>query len=323
MRIECLSISKYLNSDRPGDDVPFVLPDRCYAVFDGATDVNGSQIGGVGSGRFAALTAAGSLASLFSRHAPGALSTDEIVSAINDDLAAALANESALQGRKVGASTTMALMETVGENLRFTLIGDSGIRINGEEVFQGLKPVDDIMSAGRVALYFLLRDRNDGCDLEAESRRGVFHGFDAATPGLISADESAVLIDRAADMLKGNLDDDLLQYVAPMLKAGIAKGQYRYANDPDHPLGYAVINGTRSRGHGLMSFERPTVSVRSVELFSDGYLELPDEVSLAAWEETAARIEREDPLKIGKYPGVKGSNASQHFDDRTVIVLRQ
>ncbi|MGV0876741.1 hypothetical protein V6767_06305 [Martelella sp. FLE1502] len=323
MRIECLSISKYLNSDQPGDDVPFVLPDRCYAIFDGATDVNGSQIRGVGSGRFAALTAAASLASLFSRSAPGALSTDEIVTTINDDLATALARESELLGRRVGASTTMVLVEAVGETLRFTLVGDSGARVNGEEVFQGLKPVDDIMSAGRVALYFLLRDRNDGCDLEVKSRRGVFQGFDAAVPELISADESAYLLAQATDMLKGKLDNGLLQYVAPMLKAGIAKGQYRYANDPDHPLGYAVINGTKSRGPGLMSFERPTASVRSIELFSDGYLDLPEEVSLAAWEETAARIEREDPLKIGKYPGVKGSSATQHFDDRTVIVLRQ
>lgn len=323
MRVECLSVSKYLNSDRPGDDVPFVLPDRCYAVFDGATDVNGSEIEGVGSGRFAARHAALSLAGLFGSHAPGALSTDALLGKINADLAAALAAESEVQGRRVGASTTMALVETVGDRLRFTLVGDSGIRINGTEVFQGLKPVDDIMSAGRVALYFLLKARNDGIDLEASSRRGVFHGFDAAVPDLISEEESAMLIARAADMLKGRLDDGLLEHVAPMLKAGIAKGQYRYANDADHPLGYAIINGTMSQGLGLMSFERPIATVNSVELFTDGYLDYPDTVSLEAWEAMAARIEQEDPLKTGRYFGVKGSNEKQLFDDRTVIVLRR
>ena len=93
------------------------------------------------------------------------------------------------------------------------------------------------------------------------------------------------------------------------------------ANDPEHVMGYASIDGTHSAGFGFKSFERPIGEVHSVELFSDGYLDLPDTVSLGSWEATAARIEAEDPSKVMTYWGVKGSNEQQLFDDRTVIIL--
>ena len=108
-----------------------------------------------------------------------------------------------------------------------------------------------------------------------------------------------------------------------MLRAGIARGQYAYANDPDHPLGYASIDGSACAGFGFVSFERPAAEIHSVEIFSDGYLELPDEVSLAAWEAVAARIEAEDPGKVITHWGVKGSSDEQLFDDRTVILLTE
>ena len=322
MRIDCLSVSKYSAPGKPGDDVPVLLPGQCFAVFDGATDVKGTTIAGAGSGRFAALEAAAALAGARASHGPGGLAPEALIAAINARLGAALRREGAARGTAVSAATTMALTEIVGDRLRFTLVGDSGIRLNGQETVQSLKPIDDIMAAGRVALYHHLCRRGIAeAELEAASRRGVFHGFDAAIPELLSAAEAATLIADARDRLAGQLDAALLAFVDPMLRAGIARGQYGYANDPDHPLGYAVIDGTTSRGYGLVSFERPRREIRTVEIFSDGYLDLPAGTTLADWEAVAARIERQDPSKIGAYPGVKGSNAVQLFDDRTVIIL--
>ncbi|PIP00254.1 hypothetical protein CJ014_05840 [Pleomorphomonas carboxyditropha] len=322
MRIDCLSVSKYAAPGKAGDDIPVVIPGRCYAVFDGATDVNGASIAGVGSGRFAALQASAALIDALVEQAPGTRTPDELVAILNARLGAALDKESRARGERISAATTMALMEEVGDSLRFTLVGDSGIRINGEETFQSLKPIDDIMSAGRVALYHHLRRRGlAAAALEPDSRRGVFRGFDEAIPALISEDEAAEVIGEARRMLTGRLDDALLAFVEPMLRAGIARGQYGYANDADHPLGYAVIDGTVSRGFGLISFERPRRSVRCVEIFSDGYLELPEGTALADWEAVADRIEREDPTKTLTHWGVKGSGPEQLFDDRTVIIL--
>jgi len=322
MRIDCLSVSKYTTPGKAGDDVPVVVPGRCYAVFDGATDVNGALIAGVGSGRFAALQASAALIDTLVEHAPGTRTPEELVAILNARLGAALEKESRARGQRISAATTMALVEEIGDTLRFTLVGDSGIRINGEEIFQSLKPIDDIMSAGRVALYHHLRRRGaPDAALEPDSRRGVFHGFDEAIPTLISADEATDVVAEARRMLAGRIDDALLAFIEPMLRAGIARGQYGYANDADHPLGYAVIDGTVSRGFGLISFERPRRSVRCMEIFSDGYLELPKGTALADWEAVAARIEREDPTKTLTHWGVKGSNPEQLFDDRTVIIV--
>jgi hypothetical protein len=321
MRIEVLSVSKYLSPLRPGEDVPVVVPGRCFAVFDGATDVNGSKIAGMQSGRFAALTAA---AALLAAGPAEARTARELVDEIDARLAGELARWSETLGRQVGAATTMALMEPIGDRLRFTLVGDSGIRINGRETFQYLKPVDDVMSAGRVLLQRLLAARGlVGRELEAKSRQGVFHGFDAAIPELISAAEATRLITAAGEALAAaGFGPAILAEVDAMLRAGIAKGQYARANDPDHPLGYASLDGSgRCAGFGLTSFERPAAEVRSVEIFSDGYLDRPEEVSVAAWEAVAARIEAEDPKKVITHWGVKGSSEEQLFDDRTVIVL--
>lgn len=324
MRIDCLSVSKHLDPVKPGDDVPVILPGRLYAVLDGATDVNGALIDGVGSGRFAALTGAAALAEMAARPADSYTGTD-LVAAINARIGAGLRDWSARLGKTVGAATTLAALEVVGDRYRFVLVGDSGIRINGREVFQSLKPVDDVMSAGRVLLHRRLAARGvSGEALEAQSRQGVFFGFDAAVPALISADEAAELIAAARDKLVAEgFDAAVVAMVEPMLKAGIAKGQYAYANDPDHVLGYASLDGGRAAGFGYAVFERPAADIHTVEIFSDGYLELPGEgeTALAAWEAVAARIEAEDPGKVLTHWGVKGSNAKQLFDDRTVIIL--
>lgn len=324
MRIDCLSVSKHLDPIKAGDDVPVILPGRLYAVLDGATDVNGSLIAGVGSGRFAALTGAAALAEMATKPAESYTGADLVV-AVNARLGAALQDWSARLGKRVGAATTLAAMEVVGDRYRFILVGDSGIRINGEEVIQALKPVDDVMSAGRVLLHRLLKARGvTGEALEAQSRQGVFHGFEAAVPALISAAEVAELIAAAREKLAADgFGAAVVDMVEPMLKAGIAKGQYAYANDPDHVLGYASLDGGRAAGFGLAIFERPAAEVHTVEIFTDGYLELPaaGETTLAAWEAVAARIEAEDPGKVLTHWGVKGSNAKQLFDDRTVIIL--
>jgi hypothetical protein len=323
MRIDCLTVSKYLDPIKPGEDVPVIIPGRAYAVLDGATDVKGSTIAGMASGRFAAMTAAAALAHEVTRHPASAHGAEELVAALNARLGAELQTWSDKLGHTVGAATTLALMEVMDDRYRFTLVGDSGIRINGREVFQILKPVDDVMSAGRVLLYRLLKQRGiSGRDLEAKSRQGVFFGFDAAVPELMSAADAAALIAESRDKLAADgFSADVLAMVDPMLRAGIAKGQYAYANTADHVMGYASIDGTRAAGLGFTSFERPLGDVHTVEIFSDGYLDQPDTVSLDAWEAVAARIEREDPGKVLSHWGVKGSNAQQLFDDRTVIIL--
>lgn len=56
MNLEIFSHSKYKNGVSNGDDVILHLPDRVFAVFDGATDARNSLFNGISVGRVAALT---------------------------------------------------------------------------------------------------------------------------------------------------------------------------------------------------------------------------------------------------------------------------
>jgi len=71
----------------------------------------------------------------------------------------------------------------------------------------------------------------------------------------------------------------------------------------------------------LRVFDRPRASVRSIELFTDGYFEPADAPEVAAWEASFAEVERVDPEKTGAYPSVKGSAGRMRTDDRTVVVV--
>ena len=62
-------------------------------------------------------------------------------------------------------------------------------------------------------------------------------------------------------------------------------------------------------------------NVKSIELFSDGYFAVPANVTIEAWEQMFAEIEKIDPHKIHKYPNVKGSTTTDFSDDRSVIIL--
>ena len=64
MNIEAFSRCKYRAVDRPGDDVPFILPGIAIGLFDGATDAKGTLIDSTPAGRMAALNAAECVAQL-------------------------------------------------------------------------------------------------------------------------------------------------------------------------------------------------------------------------------------------------------------------
>lgn len=88
-----------------------------------------------------------------------------------------------------------------------------------------------------------------------------------------------------------------------------------------HSLGYGVLNGTHTLGPDVVAFSRPKAQVHSVELFTDGYLTCPQGTRVQDWEAEFARVEAEDPSKLMRYAGVKGSSSQYFSDDRTVLVV--
>ena len=60
----------------------------------------------------------------------------------------------------------------------------------------------------------------------------------------------------------------------------------------------------------------------TVELASDGY-PLPGAApTVAAWEAAFAQVEAEDPHRIGRFAGTKGSGQGRFADDRSVVIRR-
>jgi hypothetical protein len=68
-------------------------------------------------------------------------------------------------------------------------------------------------------------------------------------------------------------------------------------------------------------FDRPRATLRTIELFTDGYFQPGAAPALSDWEAAFAEVERVDPEKIGRYPSVKGSGVRMNTDDRTVVIV--
>ena len=319
MKIESCSTPKCRDLSQPGDDILVVLPQCLYAVFDGATDTSGVVVQGESPGRMAARQAAMAMVRYASPpdHALG--SAQDLMRAMNQSIASGL---TAAGAGPVRAGTTVAMVEDAGDSLRFLIVGDSGIRINGTELLRINKDIDLIYTAGRVAVLRQLQARGWREDaLERETRQLVFKGLAQADPALLSAPDVAQLLAQAQAACAPRLQPDAIDQVPLLLLAGIAGGQYAYCNRVGHSLGYAVLDGTYTQGPDVLSLSRRKSEVHSIELFTDGYLSCPAGTSVRDWEDEFFRVEAQDFHKCGAFAGVKGSTTTLFSDDRTVLTV--
>ena len=319
MKIESRTTPKYRDLSQPGDDVLVVLPQRLYAVFDGATDTAGVSVQSESPGRLAARQAALAMVRYASAPGQGLATASDLMMAMNQSIASGLA---AAGAGPVRAGTTAAIVEDAGDSLRFLMVGDSGIRINGTELLRMHKDIDLIYAAGRVEVFRLLQARGwVGDALEQQTRQLVFKGWAACDPQLLSVSDVAQLLAQAQAVCAPRLQPDAIAQVPPLLLAGIAGGQYGYCNRAGHSLGYAVLDGTHTQGPDVLSLSRRKSEVHSIELFTDGYMSCPAGTGVRDWEDEFFRVEAEDFHKCGAFAGVKGSTSTQFSDDRSVLTV--
>ncbi len=93
-------------------------------------------------------------------------------------------------------------------------------------------------------------------------------------------------------------------------------GRFAYQNISRVSLGYGVVDGTETPDEYVKTFGYPLSDIRTIELFTDGYLLVPEAVSIDAWERAHGRVEAEDPDKWKVYRSTKSK------DDRTVSIIR-
>ena len=319
-RIDCLSVPKSRDLKAPGDDVVTVLPDKFYGVFDGATDTTGTFRGPGSPGRFAATSAAQAMLRLVLQP-QGPLAEPQVwLAGMNASIRDGLHNLGVPQAR---VSTTAAMAVPIGNTMHFLMVGDSGLRINGHDITLMTKDVDRLFTQVRLATREVLQLQGlKGDTLETATRELVFKGLDPSRQATVLPSKVLEIVAQVSAVCRGQLMLDAMDCLPDMVSRGISGGQYQFANQIGHSLAYASVDGSVTRGKDQRYFSLPMADVQSIELFTDGYMSCPHSgVSVMDWEANFAQDEAQDPEKIGRYAGVKGSTEAYFSDDRTVLSL--
>lgn len=331
MRIEAFSEGKSFARPQDCEDAFLVLPGMGYAVIDGVTDRAGRPFGALRGGRFAAGLVQRALAdglaaedlSVEGGHARIA----RLLTLIEARLRAGYAEHGRLEDARASAAAragaTLALVFHDGDMLRMAAIGDSGVRVTlTDDVFLHLdsKPLDRITSLMRREAWALLTARGvAGSEREAIASTVVGRGLAVAPEGMTDA-ETAEIAARVGASIARELPNLDAQEAAVILAGGVS-AQRSFANRDADGLSYGVIDGFCAPPRHVAGAAWPRASVRRIELFTDGYFDVPAGFGLAVWERRFREVEALDPHKIGDFASMKGSGPQNWSDDRTYLCV--
>jgi hypothetical protein len=328
MKIEAFSEGKNLDAPEANEDQFLVLPGRGYAVIDGATDITGQLYDGKRGGWLASQIAMQAVAGFLLDPAERELSPERLIEHISAAIRASYVRHGILEiargdpARRFGATLTLAA--DLGDTFRFVLIGDSGLRIDGAEVFVNDTGLDLVTASLRVKAYRMVGDAGGGAEDRARvGRAAAFYGAAKLHPDMrpwLDETKRALLCERSLAWCRARFPAIPEADIRLLLDTGIS-GQAQFANNTASPLSYAVLDGFDIPLPLVRVIDRPRAAMRSIELFTDGYFKPGDAPALDDWEAAFAEVERDDPEKIGRYPSVKGSTARMNTDDRTVVIV--
>lgn len=317
MIIEAFTQAKDPARPEANEDRLVVLPGRAYAVIDGVTARGPARHDGMLSGQFAATLIQRTL----ERGEPGdaEVQLDRLTAAIAAAYDRFGMTEQVRGDANPRFSATLALVLEQGPQIEILLVGDSGVRINGQRVLQVAKDLDGITAALRTAAW----RHCAGAPAERErlARLVTFHGTRNATEWppdalrLIEAEATAACTARFPHAPPG--------LVARLLQGGILNEQKAHQNNDASPLGYSCLDGFPVPPRLATRLVLDAADVNSIELFTDGYFAPGDAFGVASWERRFAEIEAEDPAKTGRYASVKGSFGTLFSDDRTYLGVRR
>lgn len=328
MKIEAFSEGKNLDAPEANEDLFLALPGRGYAVFDGATDITGRDYDGRRGGWLGSRIAMQAVAQFLLDPAERALQPERLIECISIAFRAAYDRYGILDvargdpARRFGATLTLAA--DLGETFRFVLIGDSGLRINGTEVSVNDTGLDLVTASLRVEAYRMVEAAGGNAEECARVGRAcAFHGTAALHPEMhpwLDDARRLQLHARSLAWCRAHFPAVPEADIRHLVDTGI-DGQARFANNTSSPLCYAVLDGFAIPQPLVTVFDRPRATIRSIELYTDGYFKPGATPTVADWEAAFAEVENVDPEKVGRYPSVKGSSARMRTDDRTVVIV--
>ena len=223
-----------------------------------------------------------------------------------------------------GGCTVMAALQ-IGDRLEIVAVGDSGSRINGSDILQVLKPLDDVTSILRREAWHHFEDLGHSAE-ECESFGGLmsWQGTDNQEPGGPTAAPDVVehVERRALIACKAHLPDVPEEELLLLIQHGISNGQGKFQNVTGPVLAYGGVDDFPVPPEHIETRTYRLADVETIELFSDGYFKLGQEFGVRAWEAAFAEAEAEDPHKIGRYMSTKGTTRLALTDDRTYLGVR-
>lgn len=330
--IEAFTLGKKRGHPEANEDSIVVAPGVGYAVIDGVTDRDGTLYRGKLAGKFASQAAAAAIGKLYLELATGnaTVENDEhLIGLLTEAVAAGYHEKGCYDAVRANPSTragcAVVMAFVVGDVLRMVSVGDSGIRINGRQTMQGLKPLDDVTARLRRETWQILSETGysePDCDRLAlsvtwQGTRNQPNDLPTSTPEIRDRIEArAMAVNREA--LPDVPEAELLK----LIHHGIVNGQGSFQNVTDRALGYGVIDGFDVPSRFIERMSVPLAEIETVELFSDGYFSQPSAFGISAWEAEFDRVEAEDPHKIGRYMSTKGTTETALTDDRTYLGVR-
>jgi len=315
MLIESFSHPRRRDWAQQSEDTVLIMP-GVVGIFDGATDPLGRMIGDVSLGRLASETVAAECGRLFANGANFDLPAADLMQQLSDSLR----KKTAALDYQEQPATTLVLVLFNGETFRFIVNGDSGIRINCTQVLRHRKQIDDVAATARIKLFGIQSERCDNADeIEIKTRRAIFLGLSKSlADGQIRQSDveqviAATHAESGAFAPKQEIEDFLL---------GGIQTQHLFTNRDDCALGYSGLNGSAPLMRDVIDLTLPAREVHTIELFSDGYFQLPQIPTIQGWEAAHDEVEQLDFHKVDAFANVKGSTSTEFADDRSVVVMR-
>lgn len=334
-QLEAFTLGKKIGHTEANEDSLVIMPNLGYAVIDGVTDRNGTRYGGMLSGQFASRAVKRAVEEfVLAQGQPDRPDLqfqggEHFVDYLGKAIYAGYVADNAVAAVEVdwklrGGCTVMATL-IIGDRLEVVAVGDSGLRINGTDLLQVLKPLDDVTAILRREAWQFFAAR--GATLEECDRLSAaltWQGTENQTAGAPTADpETIAAIEGAAlSACRLHLPSVPEHELLLLLQHGIAHGQGHFQNVTDPVLGYGGIDGFPVPARYVETRSYALADVETIELFSDGYFKLGAQFGIASWEVAFAEVEAEDVHKIGRYMSTKGTTASQLTDDRSYLGVR-
>ena len=328
MKVEAFTEGNNLDVPEANEDQFLVLPGRGYAVIDGATDISGLLYDGKRGGWLASHITMQAVAHFLLDPLARDLRPERLIEHVSAAIRAAYAQHEILEiargdpARRFGATLTLAA--DLGETFRFVLIGDSGLRIDGAEVFVNDTGLDLVTASLRVEAYRMVGEAGGAAKERARvGRAAAFYGAAALHSDMrpwLDETKRLLLYERSLAWCRARFPTTPEADIRLLVDTGIS-GQARFANNTESPLSYAVLDGFEIPLPLVRVIDRPRAAIRTIELYTDGYFKPGATTALADWEAAFAEVERIDPEKIARYPSVKGSAARMRTDDRTVVIV--